>query len=95
MTRLISGGTKSISGSLTKIQDTSGDQYLFPRVGHRGGAELHRPRRLQYQSAHVISEDALPVDFIRLLRQLPRPRPEDPRGLLPGLLDVKRQIRGA
>ena len=43
----------------------------------------------------IISEGALPVDFIRPLRQLPLPQPDDPRRFLLGLLDVKGQIRGA
>ena len=42
----------------------------------------------------IISEGALPVDFIEPLRQLPLPLPDDPRGFLLGLLDVKGQIRG-
>ncbi len=42
----------------------------------------------------IISEGALPVDFIRPLRQLPLPRPDAPRDFLLGLLDVKGQIRG-
>ena len=42
----------------------------------------------------IISEGALPVDFIRPLRQLPLPQPADPRAFLLGLLDVKGQIRG-
>ena len=41
----------------------------------------------------IISEGDLAVDFIEPLRQLPLPRPEDPRGFLLGLLDVKRQLR--
>ena len=43
----------------------------------------------------IISEGALPVAFIQPLRQLPLPKPDDPRGFLLGLLDVKGQIRGA
>jgi len=42
----------------------------------------------------IISEGALPVDFIPPLRQLPLPQPDDPRAFLLGLLDVKGQIRG-
>ncbi len=41
----------------------------------------------------IISEGDLAVDFIEPLRQLPLPRPDDPRGFLLGLLDVKRQLR--
>ncbi len=43
----------------------------------------------------IISEGDLAVDFIDPLRQLPLPKPADPRGFLLGLLDVKGQIRGA
>ena len=43
----------------------------------------------------IISEGDLAVDFIEPLRQLPLPTPDDPRGFLLDLLDVKRQIRGA
>ena len=43
----------------------------------------------------IISEGALPVDFIEPLRQRPLPKPHDPRGFLLGLLDVKGQIRRA
>ncbi|MDE2855251.1 MAG: acyl-CoA/acyl-ACP dehydrogenase [Chloroflexota bacterium] len=42
----------------------------------------------------IISEGDLAVDFIKPLRQLPLPQPEDPRAFLLDLLDVKRQIRG-
>ena len=42
----------------------------------------------------IISEGDLTVDFIEPLRQLPLPKPSDPRGFLLGLLDVKGQIRG-
>ncbi|MCY3918042.1 MAG: acyl-CoA/acyl-ACP dehydrogenase [Chloroflexi bacterium] len=41
----------------------------------------------------IISEGDLAVDFIEPLRQLPLPQPDDPRGFLLGLLDVKRQLR--
>ena len=41
----------------------------------------------------VISEGALEVEFLAPLRQLPLPSPDDPRGFLMGLLDVKGQIR--
>ena len=43
----------------------------------------------------IISEGDLPVDFIEPLRQLPLPKPADPRAFLLGLLDVKGQIRPA
>ena len=42
----------------------------------------------------IISEGDLAVDFIEPLRQLPLPKPADPRAFLLGLLDVKRQLRG-
>ena len=42
----------------------------------------------------IISEGGFPVAFIEPLRQLPLPKPDDPRGFLLGLLDVKGQIRG-
>ena len=42
----------------------------------------------------IISEGDLAVDFVQPLRQLPLPKPEDPRAFLLGLLDVRRQLRG-
>ena len=43
----------------------------------------------------IISEGDLAVEFITPLRQLPLPKPEDPRRFLLGMLDVKGQIRRA
>ena len=43
----------------------------------------------------IISEGCLDVNFIEPLRQLPLPKPADPRQFLLDLLDVKSQIRGA
>ncbi len=53
---------------------------------------------MQYNDAaklinRIISEGDLPVAFIEPLRQLPLPKPADPRGFLLSLLDVKSQIR--
>ncbi len=41
----------------------------------------------------IISEGDLPVEFLAPLRQLPIPKPADPRAFLLSLLDVKGQIR--
>ena len=43
----------------------------------------------------IISEGDLAVDFIEPLRQLPLPKPDDPRAFLLSLLDVQGQLRSA
>ncbi len=42
----------------------------------------------------IISEGDLAVNFIEPLRQLPLPKPDDPRAFLLSLLDVQGQLRG-